>query len=137
MLGTQIGKGADTVQPNFEKKVLELAARAIELKCLMYMPESYPYRSGLLYKRGDGRTAIWNPIIDDGDIFRLAVATPAVDLREVMFSMPQAVQDSLENRCARVREAFVLKLAETVAHAETKKHKESVELNPVAEKGQQ
>lgn len=121
--------------PNSEKRVLELAARAIELRYLMYMPESYPHRSGLLYKKEDGRTAMWNPLIDDGDIFRLAVAAPSVDLHEVILSTPQSVQESLENRCARIREAFVLTLAERVANADEKSGELSADLKPVAVKG--
>lgn len=128
---------ANTVLPNSEKKVLELAARAIKLRYLMYMPATYPHRSGLLYNKEDGRAAMWNPLVDDGDIFRLAVAAPSVDLREVILSIPHAVQESLEIRCARVREAFVLKLAESVADAEAKNHENFADLKPVAEKAQQ
>jgi len=119
-----------------EKKVLELAARAIELRYLMYMPASYPHRSGLLYNKEDGRTAMWNPLVDDGDIFRLAVAAPSVDLREVILSTPRVVQESLESRCARVREAFVLALAESVTDAAAH-HGNSADLNPIAEKGEE
>lgn len=119
---------------NSEKTVLEMAARAIELRYLMYMPASYPHRSGLLYKKEDGRTAMWNPLIDDGDFFRLAIAAPSVDLREVILSIPQAVQESQENRCARIREAFVLKLANSVADAEEKDHENSTNLKPMVEK---
>jgi hypothetical protein len=124
------------VLSNSEKSVLELAARAIKLRYLMYMPASYPHRSGLLYNKEDGRVAMWNPLVDDGDIFRLAVAAPSVDLREVMLSMPQVVQESLENRCSRVREAFVLKVAESVADTEAKSHEKSAVLKSVAEEGQ-
>lgn len=122
---------------NSEKRMLELAARAVEFKYLMYMPASYPHRSGLLYKKEDGRTGMWNPLVDDGDIFRLAVAAPSFDLREIILSTPKAVEESLENRCARVREAFVFKLAKSVANAEAKGCEDSAELGPVSEKGAQ
>lgn len=81
--------------------------------------------------------AMWNPLVDDGDIFRLAVAAPSVDLREVILSTPQVIQESLENRCARIREAFVLKLAENAADDAVKNHENSAALNPVGEKGEQ
>lgn len=116
--------------------MLELAARAIKLRYLMYMQASYPHRSGLLYNKEDGRTAMWNPLVDDGDLLRLAVAAPSVDLREVILSMPQAVQEGLETRCARVREAFVLKVAEAVAATEANNHDNSADLSPMAEKGE-
>lgn len=119
---------------NSEKIVLEMAARAIELRYLMYMPASYPHRSVLLYKKDDGRTAMWNPLIDDGDVFRLAIAAPSVNLREVILSTPRGVQESLESQCARIRESFVLKLANSVADAEEKNHENSTNLEPVVEK---
>jgi hypothetical protein len=128
---------ANTVLSNSEKRVLELAARAIELRYLMYMPASYPHRSGLLYNKEDGRTAMWNPLIDDGDIFRLAVAALSVDLREVILSTPRVAQESLENQCARIREAFVLKLAESVQDIETKKTEKSADWKPMAGKAEQ
>jgi hypothetical protein len=109
----------------------------------MYMPPSYPHRSGLLYRKDDGHTAMWNPLIDDGDMFRLAVAAPSVDLREVILATPQAVQESLETRCARVREAFVLKLIESGAkgnaevEVEAEHHESFAELDRVPEKGEQ
>lgn len=120
-----------------EKRLLELAARAVELRYLMYMPPSYPHRSGLLYRKEDGRTAIWNPLVDDGDMFRLAVAAPSVDLREVILSTPKAVQESLENRCARVREAFVLKVAENAAATDAEHPESSTDLDRASEKGAQ
>lgn len=106
----------NTVPINTEKRVLELVARVIDLEYLMYMPASFPHRSGLLYMTDNARTAMWNPLIDDGDLFRLAVAAPTFDLREAILSVPQAVDDGLENRCARVREAFVLKIAESITN---------------------
>jgi len=125
----------NTLPSDFEKRVLELTARVIELKYLMYMPATYPHRSGLLYTKEDGRVAMWNPIIDDGDIFRLAVAVPSFDLREVILSAPQASGDSLENRCARVREAFVLSIAQRAGHTETREYENRADPKTVLEKG--
>jgi hypothetical protein len=120
----------NTLPINSEKNVLELVARVIELEYLMYMPASFPHRSGLLYKNGNARAAMWNPLIDDGDLFRLAVAAPFFDLREAILSVPQAVDESLENRCARVREAFVLNIAESVTNLESGIRVNPVDLDP-------
>ena len=122
------------IPPDREKIILELAAHVIELKYLMYMPASFPHRSGLLYKKEDGRTAMWNPLIDDGDIFRLAVAAPSFNLREVIFSVPQAFGESLENRCARVREAFLLSIAESITNAEATSCENPADLTYALEK---
>lgn len=66
------------------------------------------------------RTAMWNPLIDDGDLFRLAVAAPSFDLREAILSVPQVVDEILERRCTRVREAFVLAIANSAENFESK-----------------
>jgi hypothetical protein len=55
--------------------------------------------------------SVWNPLIDDGDLFRLAVAIPAVNLQEIVSSISRSSQDNLEIRCAVVREAFVQAVA--------------------------
>lgn len=128
---------ANTVLSNSEKSVLEMAARAIGLKYLMYMPPSYPHRSGLLYMKEDGRSTLWNPLVDDGDIFRLAVAAPSIDLRDVILSTPRVDQESLENRCARVREAYVLKIVESVAGAESTSREQTSDVRSAAEKRDQ
>lgn len=102
----------------------------------MYMPATFPYSSGLLYKQVNGRTAMWNPLVDDGDLFRLAVAAPSFDLREVILSVPRACGESLEDRCARVREAFVLRIAESNVDLESKSRENSEDPKSVLEKGQ-
>ena len=94
-----------------EKRLLELIANMVGFEYLMYVPVSFPHRSGLLYQRENARLAVWNPLVDDGDLFRLAVAAPAVNLHEIINSVSQSCRDSFEIRCAIVREAFVQALA--------------------------
>jgi hypothetical protein len=87
-----------------EQRRLELAAKAAGITYLMYMPRSFPHRSGLLYRsEPNARTTIWNPLQDDGDLFRLALAVPSVNLHEIIVRECSAGGDV----ACRVREAFV------------------------------
>jgi hypothetical protein len=97
-----------------EQRLLELVANTVGFEYLMYVPASFPHRSGLLYKREHARMSVWNPLVDDGDLFRLAVAAPAVDLQKIINSVSRSCRDSLEIRCAVVREAFVQAVATMV-----------------------
>lgn len=94
-----------------EQKLLELVANAVGFDYMMYVPASFPHRSGLLYKREHARMSVWNPLVDDGDLFRLAVAAPAVNLQKIINSVTRPCQEKLETRCAVVREAFVQAVA--------------------------
>ena len=97
-----------------EQKLLELVANAVGFEYLMYVPASFPQRSGLLYKREHGRMSVWNPLVDDGDLFRLAVAAPAVNQQMIINSVSRPCQGKLEIRCACVHGAFVQAVATRV-----------------------
>ncbi|WP_413674374.1 hypothetical protein ACEN9H_08425 [Massilia cellulosiltytica] len=97
-----------------EQRLLELVANMVGFEYLMYVPAAFPHRSGLLYKREHARMSVWNPLTDDGDLFRLAVAAPGVDLQKIIKSVSRSCQDGLELRCAAVREAFVQAVATMV-----------------------
>lgn len=87
-----------------EQKRLELAAKAAGITYLMYMPRSFPHASGLLYRsEPNARTSIWNPLQNDGDLFRLALAVPNVNLHEIIARECRVGGDVAR----RVREAFV------------------------------
>lgn len=88
-----------------EQRQLELAAKAAGLEYLMYQPYSFPHPSGLSYRSGpDARLSIWNPLDDDGDLLRLAVAVPSVDLHKIIV---EAVKAGGADVGRRVRQAFV------------------------------
>lgn len=55
------------------RRMLELAAKAIGLKCISYVEEHCEYGSGLLYV-ANGKLHTWAPHLDDGDSRRLEVA---------------------------------------------------------------
>lgn len=87
-----------------EQRKLELAAKAAGITYLMYMPRSFPHPSGLLYRsQPNARTSIWNPLQNDADLFRLALAVPSINLHEIIVRECQAGGDVAR----RVREAFV------------------------------
>jgi hypothetical protein len=94
-----------------EQRLLEQVANAVGFEYLMYVPASSPHRSGLLFKRGCARMSVWNPFVDDGDLFRLAVAVPAVDLQKIINATSRSSKDELELRCEIVREDFVQAVA--------------------------
>lgn len=93
-----------------EQRLLERVANMVGFEYLMYVPAAFPHRSGLVYKREHARMSVWNPLTDDGDLFRLAVAAPEVDL-QIIKSASRSCQDRLGIRCATVREAFVQAVA--------------------------
>jgi hypothetical protein len=97
-----------------EQRLLELVANMVGFEYLMYVPSAFPHRSGLLYKREHARMSVCNPLTDDGDLFRLAVVAPGVDLQKIIESASRSCQDRLEIRCATVREAFVHAVATMV-----------------------
>jgi hypothetical protein len=87
-----------------EQRRLELAAKAAGIAYLMYMPRSFPHPSGLLHRsEPNALTSIWNPLENDSDLFRLALAVPNVNLHEIIVRECQAGGDVAR----RVREAFV------------------------------
>lgn len=88
-----------------EQRRLELAAKAAGLSYLIYSPPSYPHRSGLLYRPcPTARLRLWNPLEDDGDLLRLAIAVPGVDLHSIIVEARSAGGSDVGRR---VREAFV------------------------------
>jgi hypothetical protein len=94
-----------TLPFRIEQKRLELAAKAAGITYIMYSPPSFPHPSGLLYRREPGaRLSVWNPLQDDGDLLRLAVAVPHVDLHMIIV---EACQVGGADVGRRVREAFV------------------------------
>lgn len=98
-----------------ERRLLELIADAVGFEYLTYVPALFPHRSGLLYNRVHAHMPVWNPLVDDEDLFRLVVAAPAVNLQEITNSLSQTCQHKFEIRCAFVREAFVRTVATIVA----------------------
>lgn len=87
-----------------EQRRLELAAKAAGITYLMYMPRSFPHPSGLLYRsEPNARASIWNPLQNDGDLLRLALAVPNIDLHEIITREYRAGGDVAR----RVREVFV------------------------------
>jgi hypothetical protein len=93
-----------TLPFRIEQKRLELAAKAAGITYIMYSP-SFPHPSGLLHRREPGtRLSMWNPLLDDGDLLRLAVAVPHVDLHKIIVEACQAGGADVGRR---VREAFV------------------------------
>jgi hypothetical protein len=90
-----------------ERQLLELAAQAIGFKYLLYVPQSYHLRGGLLYhSQNGGRTKTWNPLLDDADLLQLAVASPAVSLQDFIIEAAGIGGDDAARR-AYVREHFV------------------------------
>jgi hypothetical protein len=74
-----------TLRFRIEQKRLELAAKAAGITYIMYSPPSFPHPSGLLHRREpSARLSVWNPLQDDGDLLRLAVAVPHVDLHKII-----------------------------------------------------
>lgn len=88
-----------------EQTQLELAAKAAGITYLMYQPYSFPHPSGLLYRPGPHASlSVWNPLDDDGDLLRLAVAVPSVDLHKIIVEVVKAGGADIGRR---VRQAFV------------------------------
>jgi hypothetical protein len=87
-----------------EQNRLELAARAAGIDYVMYVRSCHLHPSGLLYRLDPAsRLTVWNPLENDGDLFRLALALPEVDLHKIMVEASSAGGDVAR----RVREAFV------------------------------
>jgi hypothetical protein len=97
-----------------EQQLLELAAHAIGFKFLMYVHETYPHQSGLLYKPPGGRQRVWNPLLNNADLLQLAVAAPAVNLHDII-TQAAAIDGDEAARHAYVREAFVHAVTQSVA----------------------
>lgn len=89
-----------------ERQLLELAAQVSRFEYMFYTPKSFHLRSGLLYSGPDGRTRAWNPLIDDGDLLQLAVATPTISLQDIIVEASRIEADDVARR-AYVREHFV------------------------------
>jgi hypothetical protein len=120
-----------------EQRRLELAAKAAGITYLMYMPRSFPHPSGLLYRsEPNARTSIWNPLQNDGDLFRLALAVPDVNLHEIITRECRAGGDV----AGCVREAFVQAVTgpirlENLARPSAPLHDESAGHGAAAENG--
>jgi hypothetical protein len=104
-----------------ERQLLELAAQATGFEYMLYAPQTYHLRSGLLYNSPNGRTRTWNPLTDDGDLLQLAVAAPSISLQHIIFEASRIEATDDAARRAYVREHFVravtragLAMAETV-----------------------
>jgi hypothetical protein len=110
-----------TMTSNIEQKLLELVANAGGFKYMMYVPRSFPHRSGLLYKREHALMSVWNPLVDDGDLFRLAVAAPSVNLQRIIDSAAGSDQEKLGIRCAYIRESFVQAVVKAVTDSPSAK----------------
>lgn len=86
--------------------MLSLAAQAIGFDYIMYVPKSYHLHSGLLHFTPSNRTAIWNPLIDDAHLLQLAVASPRVNLQDIINEAAK-IDGDCAARCAYVRETYV------------------------------
>ncbi|WP_075790882.1 hypothetical protein [Massilia putida] len=89
-----------------EQQLLEMVAHAIAFNFLMYVHETYPHQSGLLYKPPGGRQRVWNPLLNNADLLQLAVAAPTVNLHDII-AQAAAIDGDEAARHAYVREAFV------------------------------
>ncbi len=89
-----------------EQKLLEQAAKRAGFDYLMYVPESWPHPSGLLYSRPNARVRVWNPCDNDGDLLYLAAAVPNVDLQRIITDASQLDGDPA-TRLEYVRRTFV------------------------------
>ena len=58
--------------------------------------------------------SVWDPLVDDGNLFRLAVAIPAVNLQEIIKPVYPSTQVRLGFRFAVVRKVFVRAIATMV-----------------------
>lgn len=107
-----------------EHQLLALAAQTIGFDYIMYVPACYHLRSGLMHFTSGNRTAVWNPLIDDAHLLQLAVASPAVNLQEIINEAAKINGDTAA-RCAYVRETYVravtkgvLPLTETITNTD-------------------
>ena len=73
-----------------DRELLELAAKAAGMHTNMWadVGELLPDKGGWVQFVGQGTASVWNPLIDDGDAFRLAVKlgieiTPDFDAKTV------------------------------------------------------
>lgn len=94
-----------------EQQLLELTAQAIGFDYLMYVPETYPHASGLLYRNATGRLQMWNPRLNDSDLLQLALAKPNINLHHVIVRACDA-STNLASRRQYVRDAFVQAVAD-------------------------
>lgn len=99
---------------SLEHQLLALAAQAISFDYIMYVPTSYHLRGGLMYFTSGKRTAIWNPLVDDAHLLQLAVASPSVNLQDIIKAAAEIDGDSAA-RCAYVRETYVRAVTKSVA----------------------
>jgi hypothetical protein len=91
-----------------------MAARAISFDYIMYVPTSYHLRGGLMHFTSGKRTAIWNPLVDDAHLLQLAVASPSVNLQDIIKAAAEIDGDNAA-RCAYVRETYVRAVTKSVA----------------------
>jgi hypothetical protein len=96
-----------TMTSDIEQQLLELVANAVGFEYMMYVPICILPLSGQLYNRVHAHMSEWNPRVDDGDLFRMAVAAQSVNLHRIIDSSSGAGQQNLEIRCGYVRESFV------------------------------
>jgi hypothetical protein len=98
-----------------EQKLLEPDASTVGFEYMMYVPTSFSQRSGLLYRREHAPLSAWNPLVDDGDLFRLAVDASSFNLQRIIDSASGSGQQNLEIRCDYIRELLVRAVAKIVA----------------------
>lgn len=60
-----------------DRELLELAAKAVGIELM------FPTRASDVWPRRKDTWDLWNPLVDDGDAFRLGVACRAIGSREV------------------------------------------------------
>lgn len=99
---------------SMEHQLLAMAARAISFDYIMYVPTSYHLRGGLMHFTSGKRTAIWNPLVDDAHLLQLAVASPSVNLQDIIKAAAEIDGDNAA-RCAYVRETYVRAVTKSVA----------------------
>lgn len=94
-----------------DRELLELAAKAVGYASLVPVPISRTECTYLVEMIDGGPLKPFNPLTDDGEALRLALAMPALDLHWLVAKAWQAC-DSEDERRGYVRRAIVQAVAE-------------------------
>lgn len=88
-----------------DRELLELAAKAAGIEIIQMPPGIYRKTTGARPEDNVFGLPTWNPLTDDGDAFRLAVALRLMDEVPVMNSQYASVNPLAATRLAIVRAA--------------------------------
>jgi len=100
-----------------ERQFLKLVANGAAFEYVMYVPTSFSHRSGLLYKREYERMAVWNSLVGDSGLLRLAVAALSIHLQRIIHSASGSGRHDLEIHCTYMRESLLQADANAIADA--------------------